>query len=205
MTASESPPEGMSVSGGDAARLAGSRILVGVCGGIAAYKICAVVSALAQNAVETTVAMTPSATRFVTPLTFQALSGRPVFTSQWDQFDQADPQHVRLAEGLDAVLVAPCTMNTLARLTAGFADDAVTAVIAAVDRSRTPVLVAPSMNAEMWNQPATRRNLDRLREDGFRILEPAEGWQACRRSGPGRLPEPAQLIATLAEVVHPGH
>lgn len=204
MNASDEIPDGMSVSGEVAARLSGARIVVGVCGGIAAYKICAVVSALAQNSVETTVAMTPSATRFVTPLTFQALSGRPVFTSQWDQFDQADPQHVRLADGLDAVLVAPCTMNTVARLAAGFADDAVTSIIAAVDRSRTPVLVAPSMNAEMWNQPATRRNLDQLRQDGFQIIEPAEGWQACRRSGPGRLPEPAQLIAELATVVGAG-
>ena len=181
--------------------LRGRRVLVGVCGGIAAYKVCHVVSALAQAGTEVTVAMTDAATRFVTPLTFQALSGRPVFTSQWDQFDQADPQHVRLAHDLDVALVAPCTMNTVARLAHGFADDAVTAIVAAIDRVRTPVLVAPSMNAEMWGQPATARNLATLEQDGFSVIAPGTGWQACRRNGPGRLPEPASLIEAVAAAV----
>ncbi len=181
--------------------LRGCRVLVGVCGGIAAYKVCHVVSALAQAGAETTVAMTEAATRFVTPLTFQALSGRPVFTSQWDQFDHADPQHVRLAHDLDVALIAPCTMNTLARLAHGFADDAVTAIVAAIDRRRTPVLIAPSMNAEMWGQPATARNLDQLRSDGFSVVEPTSGWQACRRIGTGRLPEPDALLERLIETV----
>jgi phosphopantothenoylcysteine decarboxylase/phosphopantothenate--cysteine ligase len=172
-----------------------------VCGGIAAYKVCHVVSALAQAGVDVTVAMTDAATRFVTPLTFQALSGRPVFTSQWDQFDQADPQHVRLAHDLDVALVAPCTMNTAARLANGFADDAVTAIVAAIDRARTPVLVAPSMNAEMWGQPATARNLATLEQDGFSVIAPGTGWQACRRTGPGRLPEPTSLIEAVAAAV----
>lgn len=181
--------------------MSGRRILVGVCGGIAAYKTCTVVSRLAQQGAEVTVAMTEAATRFVTPLTFQALSGRPVFTSPWDQFDQADPQHVRLAHGLDLALVAPCTMNTLARLAHGFADDAVTAILAAVDRSRVPVLLAPSMNTEMWSQPATSRNLDMLREDGYRLLEPTSGWQACRRVGAGRLPEPEAILEVVAAIL----
>ncbi len=201
MTESDGLPDGMNASGEPAARLAGRRVVVGVCGGIAAYKTCAVVSALAQGGAEVMVAMTESATRFVAPLTFQALSGRAVFTSQWDQLDAADPQHVRLAEGLDAMLVAPCTMNTLARLVVGFADDAVTSIIAAVDRTRVPVLLSPSMNAEMWNQPATRRNLENLREDGFRIVEPEVGWQACRRHGAGRLPAPSALVSALADAV----
>lgn len=194
MMRSDRDPEREAADGEDVSSFEGRRIVVGVCGGIAAYKTCHVVSALAQRGAEVTVAMTEAATRFVTPLTFQALSGRPVFTSQWDQFDDADPQHVRLAHELDLVLVAPCTMNTAARLVAGFADDAVTAILAAVDRIRVPVLLAPSMNAEMWNQPATRRNLEGLATDGFRVIEPAEGWQACRRSGPGRLPEPEELL-----------
>ncbi len=185
--------------------LRGRRVLVGVCGGIAAYKVCHVVSALAQAGTEVTVAMTDAATRFVTPLTFQALSGRPVFTSQWDQFDQADPQHVRLAHDLDVALLAPCTMNTAARLANGFADDAITAIVAAIDRTRTPVLVAPSMNAEMWGQPATARNLATLAQDGFSVIAPGTGWQACRRTGPGRLPEPAALLeAVVAAVSRPG-
>lgn len=199
MTRSDQDPEREPAGGGTVPSLEGYRVLVGVCGGIAAYKTCSVVSALAQRGADVTVAMTASASRFVTPLTFQALSGRPVFTSQWDQFDQADPQHVRLADGLDLALIAPCTMNTAARLVAGFADDAVTAILAAVDRTKIPVLLAPSMNTEMWNQPATQRNLAGLTEDGFTIVEPAEGWQACRRSGPGRLPEPAELVERVVQ------
>ena len=179
----------------------GRRILIGICGGIAAYKVASIVSALAQADAEVTVAMTVSATRFVTPLTFQALSGRPVFTSQWDQFEATDPQHVRLASNLDAVLVAPCTMNSLARIAGGFADDAVTSVLAAIDRSETPVLLSPSMNAEMWAQPATRRNLELVQADGYRIVEPGTGWQACRRSGAGRLPEPEMLLQAIAKVL----
>ncbi len=190
------PEPGRPATASDSA-FAGRRVLVGVCGGIAAYKTCHVVSALAQAGAEVSVAMTESATRFVTPLTFQALSGRPVLTSQWDQLDDADPQHVRMATGLDLAIVAPCTMNTAARLVAGFADDAVTAILAALDRSRTPVLLAPSMNAEMWGQPSNQRNLAVLRDDGFDVIEPGEGWQACRRSGPGRLPEPGELLAAI--------
>ena len=180
----------------------GRRILVCVCGGIAAYKVATVVSRVVQAGGEVTVAMTEAATRFITPLTFQALSGRPVFTSQWDKFDQADPQHVRMAEGLDAALVAPCTMNTLARLAAGFTDDAVTTALSAIDRTRVPVLLAPSMNAEMWSQPATRRNLGILSDDGFGLIEPGSGWQACRRVGSGRLPEPEALITALADSIN---
>ena len=179
----------------------GRRILIGVCGGIAAYKVASVVSALAQSGAEVTVAMTESATRFVTPLTFQALSGRSVFTSQWDQFEAADPQHVRLAADLDVALVAPCTMNSLARIAGGFADDAVTAVLSAIDRNVTPVLLAPSMNTEMWGQPATGRNLELVKSDGYQVIEPGVGWQACRRSGAGRLPEPEMLLAAIAEVL----
>lgn len=192
-----SPPESLV----DRSVFEGRRILIGICGGIAAYKVASVVSALAQADAEVIVAMTVSATRFVTPLTFQALSGRSVFTSQWDQFEAADPQHVRLATSLDAVLVAPCTMNSLARIAGGFADDAVTSVLSAIDRSVTPVLLAPSMNAEMWAQPATRRNLDLVQVDGYRLIEPGVGWQACRRSGAGRLPEPETLLRAISKVL----
>lgn len=192
-----SPPESLV----DRSVFEGRRILIGICGGIAAYKVASVVSALAQADAEVIVAMTVSATRFVTPLTFQALSGRSVFTSQWDQFEAADPQHVRLATSLDAALVAPCTMNSLARIAGGFADDAVTSVLSAIDRKVTPVLLAPSMNAEMWEQPATRRNLDLVQADGYRLIEPGVGWQACRRSGAGRLPEPETLLRAISKVL----
>ena len=177
------------------------RVLICVCGGIAAYKACSVVSTLAQAGTEVHVAMTESAARFVTPLTFQSLSGRAVFTSVWDSIDQADPQHVRMAGGLDVVLVAPCTMNMMAVLASGRADDAVSTILSAVDRTQTPVLLAPSMNANMWNQPATRRNLETLQSDGFGVVQPEEGWQACRTSGPGRMVEPDHLVEAMATAV----
>lgn len=177
------------------------RVVVGVCGGIAAYKVCHVVSALAQDGVEVTVLMTPAATRFVTPLTFQALSGRPVYTSPWEHVESRDPQHIALARRADAVLVAPCTMDMLARLVVGTTDDVVSLVLSGVDQSRQPVLLAPSMNEVMWSRPSTERNVRQLAQDGFRVLAPGVGWQACRTSGPGRLPEPEELLAAVRDVL----
>ncbi|MCA9292087.1 MAG: hypothetical protein KDA25_13225 [Phycisphaerales bacterium] len=173
------------------------RIIVGVTGGIAAYKVASVVSTLAQDGHEVTVLMTEAATRFVAPLTFQALSGRPVYTSAWDHIESQDPQHINTARRADVMLIAPCTMDMLARLAAGRADDIVSLVVSAIDRTHQPVLLAPSMNAVMWAQPATQRNLQTLHRDRFRILEPGVGWQACRTDGVGRLPEPDDLVAAV--------
>jgi phosphopantothenoylcysteine decarboxylase/phosphopantothenate--cysteine ligase len=145
--------------------------------------------------------MTESATRFVSPLTFQALSARPVYTDMWEHIESNDPQHIALARHADAVLVAPCTMDCMAKLAAGRADDVVTLMLSAVDRSRTPVLLAPSMNAVMWSQPATLRNAETLRGDGFLLVGPGEGWQACREVGAGRMSEPADLVGALAEAL----
>ena len=186
---------------GDPANLAslkGRRIAVGVCAGIASYKVCGVVSTLAQAGAEVTVAMTNDAQRFVTPLVFQSLAGRPVLTSPWESASPADPQHIRATDALDAYLIAPCTMDMLARLASGRCDDMVSLLAASIDRARTKVLVAPSMNEAMWRQPATQRNLATLRSDGFIVLDPATGWQACRAIGPGRLPEPDDLVDALA-------
>ena len=123
------------------------RVLVGVTGGIAAYKTATVVSRLAQRRVNVTVAMTESATRFVTPLTFQALSGRPVYTTPWEHVESHDPQHISLAESLDAALIAPATMDCLARLATGRTQDVISLIMSAVDPKRTPVLLAPAMNS----------------------------------------------------------
>ncbi len=187
---------------GDPANLAtlkGRRIAVGVCAGIASYKVCGVVSTLAQVGAEVTVAMTSDAQRFVTPLVFQSLAGRPVLASPWESAQPADPQHIRAAAALDAFLIAPCTMDMLAKLAIGRCDDMVSLLAASVDRTRTRVLVAPSMNETMWHQPATRRNRATLRDDGFIVLDPATGWQACRAVGPGRLPEADDLVDAIAE------
>lgn len=182
-------------------RFRGVPIVVGVSGGIAAYKVCSVVSALAQSGADVTVAMTPGATKFVTPMTFQALSARPVITSMWEHEVHADPQHVALARGARAVLVAPATMNTIARLANGFADDPVSLILSAVDVSATPVVLAPSMNEQMWNQPSTRRNVKQLAGDGYLFSGPAGGWQACRTVGAGRMAEPWEILHDLAEAI----
>lgn len=175
------------------------RVIVGVTGGIACYKIAHVVSRLVQSGVDVTVVMTEAATRFVTPLTFQSLSGRPVYTSPWDHLESSDPQHISLARAADVMLIAPCTMDMLAKLAAGRADDVVSLIASAMDWSRQTILLAPSMNEVMWNQPATRRNVERLRADGCRIIEPADGWQACRTEGVGRLADPEVILKAVNE------
>ena len=180
---------------------AGARVLIGVTGGIAAYKVCTVVSRLAQAGAHVTVAMTDAAARFVTPLTFQALSGNAVYTSQWEHIESKDPQHIALASSANAALVAPCTMDCCAKLATGRCDDVVTLILAAVDRAKTPVLLAPSMNAAMWSQPSTQRNLMTLREDGFRFIGPDDGWQACRTTGTGRMSEPEAILSELTRVL----
>jgi phosphopantothenoylcysteine decarboxylase/phosphopantothenate--cysteine ligase len=182
----------------------GKRILVGVAGGIAAYKTATVVSRLAQAGAEVTVLMTPSATHFVTALTFQALSGRPVYTSAWEHIESSDPQHISLATGAALAIVAPCTMDCLARLATGRTDDVVTLVLSAIDRARTPVMLAPSMNAAMWAQPSTQRNLRTLGEDGFWFVGPDAGWQACRTIGAGRMSEPEAILAAGAGLLSGG-
>ena len=138
--------------------------------------------------------MSPSAMRFVQPLTFAALSGRPVLTSQWEQVDALEAQHIRTARQAELCIVAPATMDLCAKLATGLCDDVLTTVLAAIDRTTTPVLLSPSMNAVMWAQPSNQRNMSTLRADGFLVLDPASGWQACREVGPGRMPEPDALI-----------
>jgi len=180
---------------------AGRRVLVGITGGIAVYKVASLVSRLAQEGAEVTVAMTEPATRFVAPLTFQALSGHPVYTSVWQHAEAHDPQHIALATRTEIAIVAPCTMDFMASLVFGRANNVVSLILSAIDRATTPVLLAPSMNEVMWYQPATQRNLETLRGDGFGVLAPGEGWQACRHVGVGRLPEPDELHAAMLEAL----
>jgi phosphopantothenoylcysteine synthetase/decarboxylase len=178
--------------------LQGARVIVCVTGGIAAYKSATLVSRLAQGGAEVTVCMTDSATRFITPLTFQALSARPVYTSQWEHVESKDPQHISLARSAHAVVVAPCTMDCMAKLATGLTDDVVTLVLSAVDRAVTPVLLAPSMNEVMWAQPSTQRNAAQLSADRFTLVGPDDGWQACRAVGPGRMHEPEAILEAVA-------
>jgi len=179
----------------------GKSILVGVSGGIAVYKVCTIVSRLAQAGAQVTVAMTPAACEFVGATTFGALSGNPVYTSSWAQIESNDPQHIALADRCDAAIVAPCTMNTLANLVQGRTADVVSLILAAIDRKKTPVLLAPAMNEVMWNQPSTQRNVEQAQADGFTLAGPGDGWQACRHAGTGRMSEPQACIEALADAL----
>ncbi len=177
----------------------GRRIGIGLSGGIAAYKVCHVVSQLTQGGALVDVLMTPNAQKFVGKATFQALSGRPVLCDPWDGPDPSDPQHIRVARQLELLLVAPASMNTIGRLAHGITEDVVTLTAAGMAPRTTPRILAPSMNAAMWSQASTQRNLKLLQEDGWQIIPPDEGIQACRTVGPGRLPEPEMLLKAISD------
>lgn len=175
----------------------GHRIIIGISGGIASYKTATLVSALVQQGAIVDVLMTDAASKFISPLTFSSLSGREVFDSQWKFVDGHEPQHITLATNASLMMIAPCTMDMLAKLNHGRTDDPVSLVVSAINRKSTPVMLAPSMNEVMYQQPATQRNIGMLKDDGFQILDPAFGWQACRAVGPGRMPEPETLLEVI--------
>jgi len=166
--------------------LAEKHLLVGVCGGIAAYKVCDWVRHLRRAGAKVTVVMTEAAARFVSPLTFAALSARPVHTSMFGQDGAHRIPHIELARAADAVIIAPATAHTIARLAHGMADDLLSTVVLAC---RAPTLVFPAMNSNMFSHPATAANLRRLREYGYTIVSPESGAMACGDEGPGRLPD----------------
>jgi len=178
--------------------LAGRQVVVGVCGGIAAYKVADLVSRLAQSGAGVTVAMTPEAHRFVAPLTFQALSGRPVYTDIFTLPQSSDPQHVRVTENADVMVVAPATAHMLAKVSSGLCDDIVSLLICA---AACPVLFAPAMNNRMWENAIVRHNVARLKAFGYHFVGPEEGWLACRSVGPGRMSEPAAILEAAAALV----
>lgn len=187
----------MSESASQSQPLRDRRCLVVVCGGIAAYKTCTLVSRLVQAGATTTVVMTDAAQRFVTPLTFQTLTGRPVYSSLWQAEENYDSQHIGLARGIDLAIVAPATANIIARLASGLCDDLPTTCLCALP-ANVPVLFAPAMNADMWQNPITQRNAQTLRQTlNWQQVGPETGWQACRTRGPGRMAEP-QIIFDAA-------
>ena len=176
--------------------IAKKRILLGVTGGIAAYKSPDLVRRLIEKGAEVQVAMTASARRFVAPLTFQAVSGRPARCDLWDETAESAMGHIELARWAELVLIAPASADFLARLAAGRADDLLSAVCLA---TQAPICVAPAMNRVMWANRATQANVASLIERGVRILGPDSGSQACGETGPGRMLEPAKLAASLLE------
>ena len=169
-------------------------VLLGVSGGIAAYKACEVVRRLRDADAEVRVVMTEGAERFVTPLTFQALSGQQVRSGLWDAAAEMGMGHLELARWADAILIAPASADMLAKLAHGFADDLLSTLCLA---ATAPLAVAPAMNHRMWLHPATQANVATLRERGVAVLGPANGPLAEGESGPGRMLEPQQLVQAL--------
>ncbi|MGH9750207.1 MAG: flavoprotein [Candidatus Polarisedimenticolia bacterium] len=174
------------------------KIVLGVSGGIAAYKAAEIVRGLTRAGAEVHVLMTANAGRFITPLTLQTLSGHRVLSDPWDLSQGADIQHIALARGLDAFLVAPATADVLARMAHGLADDFLTTFHLAVT---APVVVAPAMNLWMWDHPATRANLATLRGRGVRVIEPESGELACGEEGIGRMADPARIVGEILDLV----
>ncbi len=181
--------------------LAGRRILLGVTGGIAAYKCAELVRRLVESGAEVQVVMTAAAQQFITPLTLQAVSGRPVRSALLDPRAEAGMGHIELARWAELILVAPASADMLARLAHGLADDLLTTVCLASDR---PLMVAPAMNTLMWRHPATVDNIALLVRRGAQVLGPDDGDQACGETGPGRMMEPAGLLAALQQFLQHG-
>ena len=179
--------------------LKGKRIAVALSGGIACYKTATVVSRLAQAGADARVLMTEAATRFITPMTLQSLSGHSVLTSIWQSDDRPDSQHIGVARWCDVLIIAPCSADMLARLAHGLTGDVVSLVASALP-AKTPLLAAPAMNADMWANPVVQKNLDALRTllPNFHEVGPESGWQACRTSGSGRMSEPEAIVAAAA-------
>src|SRR4030095_824799 len=176
------------------------RLVLGITGGIAAYKVAELARLLQRNNVEVQVAMTESATRFVTPVTFQALTGRPVVTDLWDASFANNRPHSELSRGAQAILIAPASADFIAKLAHGLADDVLSTACLA---RNCPLLVAPAMNREMWDTPATQRNVTPLRADGVTVLGPAAGDQACGEVGMGRMLEPDEILQGVLSFLAP--
>ena len=182
------------------AELNGKRILLGLTGGIAAYKAAELVRELLRQGADVQVVMTESACRFISALTLQALSGKPVYMDMWDARVANGMPHIELSRDRDLVVIAPATADFIAKLVHGSADDLLSTLCLARDCS---LMVAPAMNRQMWENPATQRNFAQLRQDGIAILGPALGDQACGETGPGRMLEPMDLVRELSAWFQP--
>ena len=179
---------------GDDRPIAGYEVLLCVTGGIACYKSADLTSKLVQSGAGVTVAMTDAAERFVSPLTFQTLSGRQAHTSLWQSAADYSAQHISLTEAADLAIVAPATADVLAKMAGGIADDLIS-TLALSAHGACPILVAPAMNVRMWSAPATQANMARLEGWSVHVVGPAEGRLACGTVGLGRMAEPGEVLA----------
>lgn len=174
----------------------GREIILGVTGGIAAYKSADLASKLVQAGAGVTVVMTDAACEFVGPVTFEALTGRAVRTEMFEPQEHFQGEHIGLAREADLMVIAPATANCLAMLAHGLADDLLSTLTLAFTGT---MLLCPAMNSEMWNKPSVQRNIDQLTADGYRIVEPGSGWLSCGQVGPGRMAEPAAIVEAIQQ------
>lgn len=191
----------------DTPELQGRRIVLGLSGGIACYKSAELVRLLVKAGASVHVVMTEAAQHFVTPVTFQALSGHPVYTDQWDAREPNNMAHINLTRGADAIVIAPASADCIAKLAQGRADDLLSLLCLArpwgAGEERCPLLLAPAMNREMWAHPATQRNVAQVQADGALVLGPGCGDQACGEVGDGRMLEPEELLEEIVAALQP--
>ncbi len=183
-------------------QLTGKHIVLGLTGGVACYKAAELARALIKAGASVQVVMTEAARHFITPVTMQALTGKPVFTDQWDSRISNNMAHIDLTRHADAILIAPCSADFMRKLVHGAADDLLSTLCLARP-STVPLLVAPAMNVEMWENPATQRNVAQLKQDGVTLCGPTAGEQACGETGLGRMLEPEQLLEMLLAFFQP--
>ena len=183
--------------------LVGKHIVLGLTGGIACYKAAEFCRALIKEGATVQVVMTEAAAQFITPVTMQALSNRPVYASQWDAREANNMAHINLSREADAIVIAPCSADFVAKLLHGRADDLLSLMCLARPLETVPLLVAPAMNREMWAHPATQRNMAQLRADGATVFDVGSGEQACGETGDGRMLEPAELIHDVVAFFQP--
>ncbi|MFH0895939.1 MAG: flavoprotein [Bacteroidota bacterium] len=182
--------------------LKGKKVIVGISGGIAAYKSCFLIRLLVKEGAEVRVVTSPNALQFVTRLTLETLSNNRVYSDVFDETNDFTTQHVSLSDWADLYILAPATANIIAKLAGGIADDALSSSLIAFDKS---VYIAPAMNDRMWNHFTVKRNLKTLKENGYNIILPAKGDLACGREGEGRMEEPENILAALKGGVKKKH
>ncbi|MBA3774112.1 MAG: bifunctional phosphopantothenoylcysteine decarboxylase/phosphopantothenate--cysteine ligase CoaBC [Ramlibacter sp.] len=183
--------------------LAGKHIVLGLSGGIACYKAAELCRALVKEGATVQVVMTEAAEQFITPVTMQALSGRPVYGSQWDSREPNNMPHINLSRQADAIVIAPCSADFMAKLLHGRADELLSLMCLARPVDKVPLLLAPALNREMWAHPATQRNMAQLAADGAHVLGVGSGFQACGETGDGRMLEPEQLTQDIVAFFQP--
>jgi phosphopantothenoylcysteine decarboxylase/phosphopantothenate--cysteine ligase len=177
-----------------------SKILIGVTGGIAAYKTCSLVTSLLREGADIEIVMTDAAKKFVTPLTFQSILNKPVYSDIWESDNETNIKHIKLAQWPDLVVIAPATANTISKISLGLADNLLSTIALALLPS-TPVIIAPAMNTNMWINPSFVENLERLkRYKRYIIMEPRSGVLACRDEGVGKIPSTEEIIETIKKI-----